>query len=107
MKGVFLPVSAADVLPAGTCRSFHIHGRRVIIAHLKDGFYAVEDRCTHVGSPLSTARIYHGRQIACPIHGARFDLKTGAAKSPPAFQGLRTFAVRVRDGQIEVALPAG
>jgi nitrite reductase/ring-hydroxylating ferredoxin subunit len=56
-------------------------------------------------SPLLTGKIYHGRQIACPIHGARFDLKTGAAKSPPAFTSLMVFPVRVADGRIEVGIP--
>ena len=44
----------------------------------KDGYDAVENRCSHANSPLITAKIYRGDQVACPIHGARFDLKTGA-----------------------------
>jgi nitrite reductase/ring-hydroxylating ferredoxin subunit len=40
--------------------------------------------------------------IACPAHGARFDLATGEALGPPANAPIRTFAVRVSDGMIEV-----
>jgi nitrite reductase/ring-hydroxylating ferredoxin subunit len=40
------------------------------------------------------------------MHGARFDLKTGAAKSPPAFRPLAAFATRIMNGKVEVALPA-
>ncbi len=108
MEDAYIPVTAADTVPAGTCRSFDVAGRRIIIAHLADGLYAIENRCTHLDSRLSTERVYHGRQVACPIHGARFDLKTGAAKSPPAFRPTATFPARLRDGQIEVALsPVG
>ena len=100
----YFPVCQADALPAGTCKSFDVAGHLIIVAHLKDGFHAVGNRCTHLDSRLSTERIYHGGQIACPIHGARFDLRTGAAKSPPAFRPLALFPVRVREGQVEVML---
>lgn len=100
-------INAATVgeIPEGTCKPFSINGIRVIVAHLTDGYHAVENRCSHANSPLMTNKIYSGRQVACPIHGARFDLKTGAAKSPPAFTSLMTFPVRIVDGRIEVALP--
>ena len=105
MSVQYIPVVASDDLPLGSCRSFVVHGTRVIVAHLADGYHAVENRCSHANSTLITAKIHRGDQIACPIHGARFDLKTGAAKSPPAFIALSKFPVRVVNGQIEVALP--
>ena len=105
MTTEFVAAAALDEIPQGTCKALVLSGIRVVVAHLADGFHAVENRCSHANSPLLTGKIYHGRQIACPIHGARFDLKTGAAKSPPAFTGLMVFPVRVADGRIEVAMP--
>lgn len=105
METKFTPVIDADAVPLGACRPVDAEGLPVVVAHLADGFYAVENRCSHLNSRLITREIHRGRQIACPIHGARFDLKTGAAKSPPAFRPIRTFAVRVRDGRIEVGIP--
>ena len=103
----YIAVADSDDLPVGTCRPFTLEGIRIIVAHLADGYHAIENRCSHANSPLITSKIYRGNQLACPIHGARFDLKTGAAKSPPAFTGLAVFTVREREGRIEVALPAG
>jgi 3-phenylpropionate/trans-cinnamate dioxygenase ferredoxin subunit len=105
MAAEFTDVAALEDIPKGTCKALSIGGIRVVVAHLADGFHAVENRCSHADSPLLTGKIYHGRQIACPIHGARFDLKTGAAKSPPAFTSLMTFPVRVVEGRIEIAVP--
>jgi 3-phenylpropionate/trans-cinnamate dioxygenase ferredoxin subunit len=105
MAAEFIDVAALDDIPEGTCKALSVGNIRVVVAHLADGFYALENRCSHADSPLLTGKIYHGRQIACPIHGARFDLKTGAAKSPPAFTSLMMFPVRVVDGRIEVAVP--
>jgi len=108
MKTDYFPVANSEDIPVGSCKSFDLGGDssrlRVIVAHLADGFHAVENRCSHLDSLLDTSRIYKGRQIACPTHCARFDLKTGAAKSAPAFRSLAVFPVRVRDGRIEVAL---
>ncbi len=106
MAAEFTDVAALDDIPKGTCKALTVGTTRVIVAHLQDGFHALENRCSHANSPLLTGKISHGRQVACPIHGARFDLKTGAAKSPPAFTSLMVFPVRVMDGRIEVAVPA-
>jgi 3-phenylpropionate/trans-cinnamate dioxygenase ferredoxin subunit len=100
----YLRVAASDEIPVGTCKTVSIDGTRIAIARLKDGLYAVENRCSHANSALITSKIHHGCQLACPVHGARFDLRTGAAKSPPAFTSLETFPVREADGQIEVGL---
>jgi 3-phenylpropionate/trans-cinnamate dioxygenase ferredoxin subunit len=101
----FIDVAALDDIPTGTCKALSVGNVRIVVAHLADGFHAVENRCSHANSPLLTGKIYHGRQIACPIHGARFDLKTGKAKSPPAFTSLMKFPVRIMGDRIEVAVP--
>ena len=105
MAAEFTDVAALGDIPKGACKALSVGGIRVVVAHLADGLHAVENRCSHAGSPLLTGKIYHGRQIACPIHGARFDLRTGEAKSPPAFTSLMKFPVRVVNGRIEVAVP--
>jgi 3-phenylpropionate/trans-cinnamate dioxygenase ferredoxin component len=42
--------------------------------------------------------------ISCPVHGARFDLETGAPMNPPAVMAIDTFAVRVVGDVVEVAV---
>jgi nitrite reductase/ring-hydroxylating ferredoxin subunit len=106
MTKQFVPVGDGEDIPPGACRALSAAGHRVIVAHLPDGFYAIEDRCSHLDSPLNAGRLYRGGQIACPVHGARFDIRTGAAKSPPAFQPVATYPVRVVDGRIEIAIDA-
>jgi 3-phenylpropionate/trans-cinnamate dioxygenase ferredoxin subunit len=41
--------------------------------------------------------------IACPVHGARFDLETGRAMNPPAKGPIRTYQVRITGERIEIA----
>ncbi len=78
------------------------------IAEIGGALYAFEDRCTHDGAPFDDAEIdahdRHGPVLVCPRHGARFCLRDGAALTPPAYEPVRVFAVREREGRIEVAL---
>jgi 3-phenylpropionate/trans-cinnamate dioxygenase ferredoxin subunit len=44
-------------------------------------------------------------EIICPRHGARFDLRTGDALTPPAYEPIKTFNVREENGRILVEVP--
>jgi len=59
---------------------------------------AIEDVCTHDGGVLTGGAV-KGDQIVCPRHGARFSIKTGAVLSPPAYEDVQTFPVRI-EGEI-------
>ncbi len=63
--------------------------------------YAIEDVCTHDGEALTGGPIDDG-EIICPRHGARFCLRTGEALSPPAYEPVKTFDVKVEAGRVWV-----
>lgn len=83
--------------------STKIGGWHVLVARTDEGFFAVNDRCTHQAALLSTGRIRRGA-VMCPLHGARFEMATGRCIGG-AYKDLRSFAVRTEGGQIEVAIP--
>lgn len=80
-----------------------IGGWHVLVAKTDEGLFAVNDRCTHQASLVSTGRIRRGA-VMCPLHGARFEMATGRCIGG-SYKDLRTFAVRVEGGQIEVCVP--
>ena len=86
-------------LPAGSHRVVDLDGAQAAVFNLNGEFYAIEDVCTHDGGEL-TGGIIEGRQIECPRHGARFDIVTGEALTPPAYEPTSTFPVRVEDGAV-------
>jgi len=96
---------AADAVAPGTAKVFEAGGRRIAICNTGDGYYAIDDVCTHDGGPLDQGQL-SGKEIECPRHGARFDVTTGRALCLPAVRRVRTYPVRVQDGVIEVDLPA-
>jgi nitrite reductase/ring-hydroxylating ferredoxin subunit/uncharacterized protein YbjT (DUF2867 family) len=55
---------------------------------------ATQATCTHKGGPLSEGALEDGT-VTCPLHGARFDVWTGAALRGPAQRALETYPVVV------------
>lgn len=72
--------------------------RDVLVALVEGAPVAIEDACNHAGASLSTGP-REGCVVACPLHGYRFDLRTGELLSPRrACAPQRTFdAVAVGD----------
>lgn len=66
-------------------------------------FHAFEDACTHQFVYLGEGDS-EGREIKRPRHGAKFDVKTGQAKSLPALKPVPKHEVKAEDGQVYVVL---
>lgn len=73
------------------------NGDKVAVAKVEGEYFAVNDRCPHLGCSLAKARL-DGSAITCHCHGSRFDVRTGELLGGPAKQGVRTYAVTA-DGQ--------
>ena len=100
-EGVFLRALPAADIAAGAKQAVEINGKSVLLCNSNGKFFAVSNICSHAEERLECGRMSNG-WIACPIHGARFDLATGKAKNPPAKQPIAVYGIRVVDGWIEV-----
>jgi 3-phenylpropionate/trans-cinnamate dioxygenase ferredoxin component len=63
--------------------------------------YAIDDTCTHQEASLSDGWL-EGCAVECPLHGSRFDLRTGRVDAPPAQRPVRTHRVVLVDGSVYV-----
>ncbi len=97
-------IDCAD-LPAGANKAVEIDGQSILICNANNEFFAVQNRCTHQNSPLEGGRIRNGL-ISCPLHGVMFDVRTGCGRGQMGRVPLKTYALRVVDGRIEVSLEA-
>ena len=97
----WIDVAAADEIKPGGYRRVSIDDVDVAVFNIDGAFHAIEDVCTHDYETLTGGEI-EGCEIICPRHGARFDITTGAALTPPAYEDLPTYEVRVVDGRIEI-----
>ena len=97
----WVDVAPAGELAPGDYRVVDVDDVMVAVFNLDGEFYAIEDVCTHDYGEL-TGGCIEGAEIVCPRHGARFDIKTGEALSPPAYEPVATLPVRVEHGMVQV-----
>ncbi len=78
-----------------------VDGTDVAVFKIDGAFYAIEDVCTHDGAEIASG-VLEGDEIICPRHGARFCVKTGEVKAPPAYENIDCFPVRIENGKVQV-----
>jgi nitrite reductase (NADH) small subunit len=108
--------TVAELRRAG-CRVLELEGRSVGVVSVGDTFFAVHDRCPHMGASMCAGTLggtfvpsaphqllygHHDRVIRCPWHGWEFDLESGRSLLEPARFGLKTYRVTVEDGDVVV-----
>src|SRR5580704_8352351 len=90
-------LAAVGDIPSGEGRVFQVDGEKIAVFRARDGeFYAVQAECPHRGGPLADG-LLGGSTLICPLHGWKFDLKTGQALFGEC--GLKTFDIRLNESQ--------
>ncbi len=97
----WIDVCRADELTPGNWEMADLEHAEIAVFNLDGQFYAIEDICSHDGGYLMGGKI-EGDQIICPRHNAHFSIKSGEALSPPAYEPIATFPVRIKEGRIQV-----
>ena len=92
--------STADVAQGKTL-CLELNGREILLCHAREGFFAVDNLCTHAEARLSEGKL-KGCKILCPLHGAAFDIRDGSVLTRPAREPLASYALHVEDEQIYV-----
>lgn len=105
MPREFVHVAQTSDLESGAKKRVYVGDQRVLLANLDGVFYAVADLCPHAWGVMSAGWL-DGDEIICPLHGARFNVKTGEVLSSPAEEDLTVFAVKIEGDKVLICLPA-
>jgi 3-phenylpropionate/trans-cinnamate dioxygenase ferredoxin subunit len=99
----FISVARVSDVPDPGSMLVEAGDRLIALIHAAGHWYALDDVCTHDGGPLSDGPVdAAARTIACPRHGAKFDLATGAALTMPATKPTVAHEVRIDGEQVLV-----
>lgn len=99
-----LKVALANELPPGKMRRIKLGARRILLANVAGRFYAADDTCTHEDASLS-AGCLDGEWVKCPLHGSRFNVRTGEVVDEPAEVDLITYPVHIDGNDVCIVLP--
>jgi len=107
----------ATDIPVGQLKAFSVQDEKIILYHLSDGFYATQAKCPHMFASLQRGKVSEDKSIRCPLHHARFDIRSGSviewACFPPGIQllnplrgekPLRTWPVIEQDGELFIEM---
>jgi len=97
-------LAAVADLPESGSRAVDVDGRSILLCRTSAGIFAVENMCSHAFSRLDEGKV-KGPHIFCPLHGIRFDLRTGVPNGNLTRRLLTTYKVSIEDGDVFVDLP--
>jgi toluene monooxygenase system ferredoxin subunit len=93
-----------DDLWIGEMAGVKVEGRALVVLNVEGTVCAYEDRCRHLGRPLSQGKLV-GDRLVCAAHAWEYDACTGRGLNPDGV-ALRRYAVRIEEGEIQVDLDA-
>lgn len=116
-------VATSTQIKEGELFPVTFENKKAILTRIDGTVYAVENKCPHLGMPLTKGKICNNA-VTCRWHGATFDLKTGAnIKWVDSFvgvplpewthqvlsvgkqaQGLKTFTVTEQDDKVAIVI---
>jgi 3-phenylpropionate/trans-cinnamate dioxygenase ferredoxin subunit len=88
----FVAVAKTSDLAPGQMKFVAVDGERRVLANVEGGFFALKDVCGHRNAPLSRGRL-EGYAVECPLHFARFDVRTGRLLDGPISADVRAYEV--------------
>jgi metal-sulfur cluster biosynthetic enzyme/nitrite reductase/ring-hydroxylating ferredoxin subunit len=80
-----------------------VDDRIVVLMRVGGEYFCLDDVCTHDGGPLSEGTL-EDHTIACPRHGAKFDIRSGKALTMPATEDTVAHEVQIRGDEVWVRI---
>jgi 3-phenylpropionate/trans-cinnamate dioxygenase ferredoxin subunit len=100
----FVKVASTGDIAPGERLWLEFEEETVVLFNVNGSYYCIADVCTHDGGPLEDGQL-EDHEVECPRHGARFDVRTGAALCLPAVTPVPTFEVKVEGDEIYIEDP--
>jgi nitrite reductase/ring-hydroxylating ferredoxin subunit len=87
----------------GEVLGVEVAGHSIALYDVDGRVFATDNICTHAYARLSDGWL-DAEVIECPLHAARFDVRTGKVLDPPATEDLKIYPVRIVGEKIEIKL---
>jgi 3-phenylpropionate/trans-cinnamate dioxygenase ferredoxin subunit len=100
----FQKVAQVNDVPDPGKKLVEVDDRILVLIHAGGQFYCIDDVCTHDGGPLGEGVLGEDCSIACPRHGAKFDIRTGKALTMPATQPTAVHETKVEGDEVFIKI---
>lgn len=97
----FKTVARTGEIAPGEMKQVRVGRKRIAIVNVGGEFFAIDDTCTHEEASLSEGELFDDI-VECPLHGAAFNVRTGAVEAFPAVVPVVTYQVRVEQDEVQL-----
>ena len=97
----FVKVASTSEIGPGQAKIVDVKGKQIALFNVGGEYLAIDNMCTHEEASLAEGEIV-GFEVTCPLHGAKFDVRSGEVLGPPAYDDVARYPVRVSEGDVEV-----
>ena len=96
-----IPLCRADEVSEGAITLAVLpDGHRLALYQVDGEYFATDDTCTHGEASLAEFGSIDGHIVECSFHNGSFDVRSGEPCTMPCSIALRTWPIRIVDGQV-------
>ena len=102
---MFTFVCKTSEINEGELFRFDVQDRALLVTLFQGSYFVTDSICTHEEADLSLGMFSHG-DLSCPLHRAKFDVKTGTVLSgpdgsdPASIPSLKVYSSKVENGEL-------
>jgi 3-phenylpropionate/trans-cinnamate dioxygenase ferredoxin subunit len=97
----FVKVATTGEIAPGQGKIVEVQGKEIALFNVGGEYFAIDNMCTHEEASLADGEI-SGFEVTCPLHGAKFDVRSGQVLGPPAYDDVTSYPVRVSGADVEI-----
>lgn len=89
-----------DEMKDGEIKRVETQGLKLAVFKVKGEFYAIDELCTHAEGHLDQGYLEDDYIIVCPVHGGKFDIRTGKVLGLPPTEDTNSYKVIKKEGEV-------
>jgi 3-phenylpropionate/trans-cinnamate dioxygenase ferredoxin component len=97
----FVKVATTGEIAPGQGKIVEVQGKEIALFNVGGAYFAIDNMCTLEEASLADGEI-SGFEVTCPLHGAKFDVRSGQVLGPPAYDDVTSYPVRVSGADVEI-----
>ncbi|MEA2447125.1 MAG: 3-phenylpropionate/trans-cinnamate dioxygenase ferredoxin component [Actinomycetota bacterium] len=92
----YKPIAKLDEIPDCGMKQVVVNGEVLGLYRVGNEVFAISDICTHEETYLTGGEFdCDEMEVECPLHGSKFDVRTGAVRILPATKPVATYPVKI------------
>jgi nitrite reductase/ring-hydroxylating ferredoxin subunit len=78
---------------------FVFNDKIICVTKLEDSYFGIQNTCPHAGAQLHHGHCNRKGVITCPLHGYKFDIKTGSSVDGNNYK-ISNYLFKEEDGKL-------